>query len=109
MARDDYSCQYPGCECKTTLQVHHIKRFAKYARLRTEVFNGVTLCKNHHDLVTGKEEKYEEMFFKVVASKKDYVGIKKKNKNAKRKKQKKFRASQGSKRNKKRNKRLRDS
>ena len=105
MARDDYTCQYPGCDCQKNLQVHHIKKFAEYSRLRTEAYNGITLCKYHHDLVTGKEHHYEEMFFKVVASKKGYKGVKKKIDY--RKKKKKLGKKKSFIHNKKRNKRLR--
>ena len=66
LKRDSYTCQYPNCKVRSSLEVHHIKKYANHHRLRTEVFNGVTLCKKHHCLVTGKEEQYESLFFRTV-------------------------------------------
>jgi hypothetical protein len=54
---------------KKNLEVHHIKKYASSARLRTEKFNGITLCKKHHEQVTGKEEVFEAEFFKIVTEK----------------------------------------
>jgi hypothetical protein len=45
--RDNYTCQHcrvrGGC-----LQAHHVKSYAAYPELRTEVSNGLTLCKECH-------------------------------------------------------------
>jgi hypothetical protein len=54
---------------KKNLEVHHIKKYAASARLRTEKFNGITLCKKHHEMVTGKEEVFEGEFFKIICEK----------------------------------------
>ena len=47
--RDSYTCQVceevGGC-----LNAHHIKSFANYPKLRFDVNNGVTLCKECHKL-----------------------------------------------------------
>lgn len=69
LSRDEYKCQYPGCDKTNKLQVHHIRRFAVARHLRTEPFNGITLCKDHHDKVTGYETVYEEMFWKLIHQK----------------------------------------
>jgi predicted restriction endonuclease len=69
LKRDQFTCQFPGCMEKKNLEVHHIKKYAASAKLRTEKFNGITLCKQHHEMVTGKEELFESEFFKIVTSK----------------------------------------
>ena len=69
LKRDGFCCQFPGCNEKRGLEVHHIKKYASSARLRTEKFNGITLCKKHHDQVTGKEEQFESEFFKIICQK----------------------------------------
>jgi predicted restriction endonuclease len=69
LKRDQFTCQFPGCMEKKNLEVHHIKKYAASARLRTEKFNGITLCKKHHEMVTGKEEVFEGEFFKIICEK----------------------------------------
>jgi 5-methylcytosine-specific restriction endonuclease McrA len=66
LKRDNFTCQYPSCCVRHELEVHHIKKYSEYHRLRTEVFNGITLCKAHHKKITGKESEYESIFFKKV-------------------------------------------
>lgn len=56
--RDSYICQ--GNNCKHTnkyFEPHHIKRFAKYPDDRFKVSNGVTLCKDCHNLT----KKYDKL------------------------------------------------
>ncbi len=53
--RDGRKCKWPNCGCKNKLQVHHILPFSKFPLLRNDVRNGITLCKKHHKIVTGKE------------------------------------------------------
>lgn len=45
--RDGYEC----CECggRENLHVHHIRPFSKYLSLRTDVNNGLTLCRACHE------------------------------------------------------------
>jgi len=49
MQRDNYTCQNKKCN-KTNcyLEVHHIKSFAKYPKLRYKINNGITYCLDCH-------------------------------------------------------------
>lgn len=64
--RDGYKCMWPNCGSKRSLVFHHIKRWADYPNLRFEVTNGITLCRRHHDAIWGKEQEYEQMFYKIL-------------------------------------------
>jgi len=44
--RDNFTCVH--CGSKKQLQVHHIKSYQYYPKLRTKVINGMTLCKTCH-------------------------------------------------------------
>lgn len=74
--RDKWKCQYPGCTCKTKLKVHHIRRWADAPHLRYNPDNGITLCRAHHDNLSGNEDLYIKVFTDIIL----------RNKNAKRKK-----------------------
>ncbi len=58
--RDKYQCAV--CGKKGKLDAHHIKTFADYPKLRTEVSNGITLCKSCHRQVHFKEPNFEQYF-----------------------------------------------
>jgi 5-methylcytosine-specific restriction endonuclease McrA len=47
LKRDNYTCQ--KCGSHEHLQVHHINNFKDFKEQRTELNNGVTLCKNCHE------------------------------------------------------------
>lgn len=65
--RDCGTCQHPNCFYGgDKIQVHHIKRFANNPHLRYATYNGICLCPDHHKLVTGNEEAYELLYFKIV-------------------------------------------
>lgn len=46
LSRDGYLCR--KCGLGGYLHAHHVKQFAHYPELRTELDNGVTLCKECH-------------------------------------------------------------
>ena len=62
--RDRYMCQL--CGSKGGLNAHHIKRKADYPNLAYTVKNGITLCATCHEIITGYEEHFEELFDAVV-------------------------------------------
>ncbi len=63
--RDDWTCQ--SCNLKNkTLNAHHIRRWADYPHLRYSASNGIALCEECHDMVTGKEPDYQEQFLSIV-------------------------------------------
>jgi 5-methylcytosine-specific restriction endonuclease McrA len=69
--RDNHKCQWPGCNITKKLNAHHIKRWADNPGLRFNPLNGITLCKEHHKMVTGLESYYEAVFMKIVADNND--------------------------------------
>lgn len=66
--RDNHTCRWPHCNKKTKLNAHHIRTWAHYPGLRFDVNNGITLCKQHHKMITGMEEIYESTFFRILAN-----------------------------------------
>ncbi len=71
--RDRHKCQFPGCWSKTKLQAHHIDRWADNTTKRYDITNGITLCKNHHKIVTGSEPLYAALFAEIVSKKKHKI------------------------------------
>lgn len=53
--RDGRKCKWNNCGSRKKLAVHHILPWAKFPMLRYQVSNGITLCKKHHRIVTGRE------------------------------------------------------
>lgn len=67
-ARDKHCCRWPGCNKRRGLQAHHIMKWSDYPGLRYEVGNGITLCKQHHKMVTGNEDGYASSFLRILAN-----------------------------------------
>ena len=65
--RDGGRCQWPGCLSTKKLQVHHILPWSQYPGLRFDINNGITLCKNHHNLIKNDEISYSHYFFKHIS------------------------------------------
>lgn len=66
LARDGSTCQMPGCSSCRNMEVHHIKRFADAKHLKTEVFNGISLCRKCHKSIQNRETQYELLFMKIA-------------------------------------------
>lgn len=66
LKRDGKKCMMPGCGSKKSLQVHHIRKWATASSLRYEISNGITLCKNCHQSIKGKETHYEHIFLEII-------------------------------------------
>jgi len=58
--RDGGFCQL--CFSVERLEVHHIRKFRSHPELRTDIDNGILICRLCHQWVTGKEEQYEWVF-----------------------------------------------
>jgi hypothetical protein len=66
-SRDKWRCRWPGCNATKYLNAHHIKTWANFPGLRYELNNGITLCKRHHQMITGSESYYEAVLMKLAA------------------------------------------
>ncbi len=66
-SRDNWKCKISNSGCKGRLEVHHILSFSKFAELKYEVNNGITLCHFHHPRKRVEEEKLSPYFQKLVA------------------------------------------
>jgi 5-methylcytosine-specific restriction endonuclease McrA len=66
LKRDKKTCKMPGCQSKTRLQVHHIRKWASASALRYELSNGITLCSTCHKSISGKEHHYESLFMELI-------------------------------------------
>lgn len=59
--RDNFTCLLCGNR-GGYLEAHHVKRFTDSEELRYESSNGVTLCRECHNLTKGKESVWEQKF-----------------------------------------------
>ena len=66
LKRDKRQCMMPGCGKKSSLQVHHVKKWSSSSSLRYETSNGITLCKSCHQSIKGKEHHYEALFKEII-------------------------------------------
>lgn len=64
--RDGRRCQWPGCNDNKKIEVHHIISFANNQSLRTDVNNGICLCKKHHDGIKDQEDHYVKLFLQIA-------------------------------------------
>lgn len=53
--RDSYTCQKCGDKTRDNLNAHHLWPFILYPRIRSKLWNGLTLCKDCHRRTFGKE------------------------------------------------------
>jgi len=74
--RDNFTCQWPGCNKKNKLNAHHINKWSDFPGLRYNLNNGITLCKQHHDSIRNMEEAYAPFFFKILANKNNNKNLK---------------------------------
>lgn len=68
--RDHFTCQECGYKGQN-IEAHHIRKHSEFPRLTFKVWNGITLCKTCHDKTYGKEERFEERYYKKTLN--DYM------------------------------------
>lgn len=66
LERDGFRCQLCGEDDTIFLDVHHIIKYSDNEELRTDINNGITLCKKCHQQIFGKEEIYEKIFKEIL-------------------------------------------
>lgn len=60
--RDSFKCKMLNEDCNGRLEAHHILPWRDYPELRTEVNNGITLCKYHHPRKKEDEQRLTPYF-----------------------------------------------
>ena len=80
-ARDNYKCQFPNCNSKRKLQMHHIIKKSDAPLLTFDINNVITICWEHHKLITGDEDRYQQIFFGILGDKTNADNKKKDNSN----------------------------
>lgn len=63
--RDGWKCKM--CQEKVGLVAHHILSFTKFAELKYDINNGITLCQAHHPRKRADEAKLSPFFQNMVA------------------------------------------
>ena len=56
--RDNYTCQKCGDKKGGNLAAHHILPFSLYPSIKFKIWNGITLCRECHNLTIKKEIKF---------------------------------------------------
>lgn len=69
LKRDKHTCQMPGCRRRKTLEIHHIRTYAKNPTIRTDVNNGITLCRECHKSIRLYEDVYAPLFDNIIRDK----------------------------------------
>lgn len=67
LERDKFTCQM--CNKKgrrARLNVHHVIKWSSASTLRYDIDNGITLCRDCHKDITGKESHYISYFSEKV-------------------------------------------
>ena len=73
--RDDYTCQMCG-KRGVYLEPHHIWPKAKYPNRVFDVTNGITLCRDCHNLTKGKEESFIPMLeAKIQGGERNFIFV----------------------------------
>ena|SRR3990167_459939 len=68
LKRDNYKCRMNNKDCLGKICVHHILSFTKFANLRHEIKNGITLCRFHHPRKRMDEQKMISVFTNIINS-----------------------------------------
>lgn len=64
---DGYRCKMPGCGSRSKqIHAHHIYKKKEFPEKMFDVENGITLCRLCHQKTYGKEEKFIDMFVRIV-------------------------------------------
>jgi hypothetical protein len=65
--RDWFVCHMPLCdEPGNRIEAHHIKTYKEFPELKLDVNNGITLCKECHKHIKGREKEFERIFVEVI-------------------------------------------
>lgn len=82
LARDNYTCQCCGKHDSSHMEVHHLDGYDWCKEKRTDVTNGITLCRNCHESFhcqygKGKntQTQFEEWIDKVLGVLEEYNGV----------------------------------